>query len=276
MQSKRYVVTGGNAGIGYEIVRGLAQKSAEVVLVSRDEARGRTAQAELQAATGAGKIDLVVGDLGTVAGTRQLATDLLAAYPTLDGLINNAGVWMTRKVLNEDGLELSFMVNHLAPFMLSQLLLPALQAAGHARIVHVNAGLYVKGKVDLQKTPYGKDFGRIRTYANSKLCAVLTLPEQARRLAGNSVTVNMVHPGVIRTGLGDTSGVVGWLLRQVKRQWATPLQGAVAPIWLATAPELAEQCGIYFNEQVPMPLADNAQDEALAAALWQLSERLMQ
>jgi NAD(P)-dependent dehydrogenase (short-subunit alcohol dehydrogenase family) len=273
MQQKVCVVTGGNAGIGYEIVQALAQQQARVVLVGRNAARGQAAQQAIQAATG-GTVDLVVGDVGSVASTRQLADSLLADYPAIHVLINNAGVWMTKKVLNEDGLEQSFMVNHLAPFMLNHLLLPALRAAGGARIVDVNAGLYANGKVDLAKTPYGKDFGRIRTYANSKLCGVLTLAEQGRRLEGSGVTINMVHPGVIRTGLGDSSGPIGWLLRWVKRSWATPAQGAVAPVWLATAPEVAGKSGLYFNEKEALALADVAKDEALAADLWALSVRL--
>ncbi|MCB0000290.1 MAG: SDR family NAD(P)-dependent oxidoreductase [Anaerolineales bacterium] len=273
MAEKVYVVTGGNAGIGYEIVQTLARQQGRVVMVSRDEARGRAAQRAIHAATG-GSVDLVVGDVGSVASTRRLADQLLAAYPAIHVLINNAGVWMTKKVVNEDGLEQSFMVNHLAPFMLNHLLLPALKAADPARIVDVNAGLYVNGKVDLAKTPYGKDFGRLRTYANSKLCGVLTLAEQARRLEGSGVTINMVHPGVIHTGLGDSNGVMGWLLRRIKRNWAAPDAGAVAPVWLATAPEVAGKTGLYFNEKAEMPLAAVAQDEALAADLWALSVRL--
>lgn len=273
MAEKVCVVTGGNAGIGYEIGQALARQQARVVMVSRSEARGRAAQQAVQADTG-GTVDLVVGDVGSVASTRQLADTLLASYPVIHVLINNAGVWMTKKVLNEDGLEQSFMVNHLAPFMLNQLLLPALRAADGARIVDVNAGLYANGKVDLVKTPYGKDFGRIRTYANSKLCGVLTLAEQGRRLEGSGVTINMVHPGVIRTGLGDSSGPIGWLLRWVKRSWATPAQGAVAPVWLATAPEVAGKSGLYFNEKEVLALATVAKDEALAADLWALSVRL--
>lgn len=273
MAEKVCVVTGGNAGIGYEIVQALARQQVHVVMVSRDKARGEAARQAVEAATG-GTVRLAVGDVGSVASTRRLADTLLAAYPTIDILINNAGVWMTRPVVNEDGLEQSFMVNYLAPFMLNQLLLPALRSAAAARIVDVNAGLYVNGKVDLAKTPYGKDFGRLRTYANSKLCGVLTLAEQARRLAGSGVTINMVHPGVIRTGLGDSRGLVGWLLRLVKRGWADPAEGAVAPVWLATAPEVVGKSGLYFNEQEEMPLAAVAQDAALAAALWALSGRL--
>ena len=274
MQNGVHIVTGGNAGIGIEIVKSLAQMGAHVVLVSRSDTRGQAALAQVKQANAAANVELVVGDVGSIAGTRQLADTLLAAYPAIQVLVNNAGVWPTEKVLNEDGLEQAFMVNHLAPFMLSHLLMPALKAAAPARIVQVNAGLYVKGKVDLEQTPYGGDFGRIKTYCNTKLCSVLTLKEHARRLEGSGVTVNMVHPGVLRTGLGDSQGIVGWLLRQVKRTWAPPEDGAVAPVWLATAPELATTSGVYFNEKEMMPFDDVALQPELAHKLWELSEQL--
>jgi NAD(P)-dependent dehydrogenase (short-subunit alcohol dehydrogenase family) len=175
---------------------------------------------------------------------------------------------------NSDGLEMGFMVNFLAPFMLSHLLRERLIASAPARIVHVNAGLYVNGKVDIEKTPYGTDFGRIRTYASTKLCGVLTLAQEAAMFAPYGVTVNMVHPGVVNTNLGQMGGPLGWLLKLVKRSWMTPAQGAVAPIWLATSSEVVDQTGCYFNEKAVVPLADVAKDEQLARQLWQFAEQV--
>lgn len=271
---KVYIVTGGNSGIGYEICVALAQQSAHVVLVSRTPERGQTAQKSIQDLVPHAKVDLVIGDVGSIASTKKLAQTLLDGYPTIDALINNAGVWMTKKQLNEDGLEFSFMINHLAPFMLNQLLQERLIASAPSRIVCVNAGLYVKGKVDLEQTPYGHDFGRIRTYASSKLCNVLTLKQQASQLEGSGVTINMVHPGVIQSSLGDSKGIMGWLLRQVKKRWSTAEEGAEAPVWLATAPELAQTSGGYFDEKRQIPLDEVAQNEALADAIWRLSAQL--
>lgn len=273
MQTGAYIVTGANAGIGYEIALSLAKKGLHVVMVCRNAARGKAALARIRATTNA-NVELQLGDLSTVASTRQLADTLLERYAKVACLIHNAGIWPTKKVINADGLELAFMVNHLAPFLLTQRLAKRLVASAPARIVYVSAGLYIKGKVDLEQTPYGEDFGRIRTYCNTKLCSVLTLDRLATQFADSGVTVNMVHPGVIRTNLGDSGGPVGWLLRQVKRSWSTPAEGAIAPVWLATAPEHAETNGVYFDEKTVMPLADNAKDKALAESLWHLSLKL--
>ncbi|MFZ1396294.1 MAG: SDR family NAD(P)-dependent oxidoreductase [Candidatus Promineifilaceae bacterium] len=271
MKDRVCVVTGGNAGIGRAMVQALAQQQAQVVLVSRDKVRGETAVQEIRQTLPQAQIELVVGDVGSVASTHALAQTLLARYPLIHVLINNAGVWPTKKQINEDGLEMGFMVNHLAPFMLNQLLQERLQASAPARIVNVNAGLYVNGRVDLQKTPYGADFHPIRTYASSKLCSVLCLPLEAAQLAGSGVTINAVHPGVINTKLGAMRGPLGWLMKLVKRSWATPEQGAIAPVWLATAPELVDTNGRYFNEKEAIPLADVAQNAELAQQLWQFS-----
>ena len=273
MENKVCIVTGGNRGIGYEIVKALVLQGMDVVMVSRSKERGQAALAQLQAEVQQGQMTLVVGDLGTVAGTRQLADDLLQTCPHIDVLINNAGVWPTKKILNADGLELGFMVNFLAPFMLSQLLKERLIASAPARIVHVNAGLYVKGKVDLARTPFGADFSRLRSYADSKLCAVLTLAQEAALFAPHGVTVNMVHPGVVNTDLGQMGGVLGWLLKQVKRGWMMPAQGAGAPVWLATAADVSDETGLYFNEKEVIPVDAVAQDKQLAHDLWQFAEQ---
>lgn len=275
MDDKLCVVTGGNAGIGKAIVTALAQRQAQVVFVSRDARRGQEALAEILQEAPDGRVEMVVGDLGTIASTQRLAEALLAKLPAIHVLINNAGIWMTKRVLNEDGLELTFMVNHLAPFILTNHLLPRLQASAPARIVNVNAGLYVNGRLDLQRTPTGQDFSRIRTYADSKLANVLFTRELASRITGSGVTVNAVHPGVIRTNLGVSPGAMGFILGLVKRFWQPPAEGADAPVWLATAPEAAAANGRYFVLREETPVTSVAQDDDLARQLWTLSEELV-
>lgn len=268
------VVTGANAGIGKAIAYSLAQAGLQVVMICRHEARGQQAAAEIKTAVPHNPPDLLIGDLGTIAGVQQAAADLLRHYPQIHILINNAGVWATKRELNEDGLEISFMVNHLAPFLLTNLLLERLKDSRPARIVNVNAGLYVKGKLDLDKTPYGHDFHSLKSYANTKLANVLFTVELARHLEGSGVTVNALHPGVIRTHLGDRSGPLGWLLKLVKRSWKTPDEGAKSPVWVATAAELEGVNGRYYNEFEEIPIDPVAQDEALAKQLWELSGTL--
>jgi NAD(P)-dependent dehydrogenase (short-subunit alcohol dehydrogenase family) len=276
MDHKPYIVTGANAGIGKAIAHALAGMGRRVVVVSRDPEKGRTAVEEIRAATGNRDVELVVGSLNTVADARKLGETIRDRYPSIDCLINNAGVWMTKKVLNADGLETTFMVNHLGPFILTNLLLPSLIAGKPARVVNVNAGLYVFGRLDLEKTPYGEDFGRFRTYCNSKQANLLFTVELARRLeaTGVTVTVNALHPGVINTGLGDREGVLGSVLKAYKRLWKTPEQGAAAPVWVATAPELEGVSGRFFLLTKEKKILPKGKDPEAAARLWELSERL--
>ncbi|HYF63592.1 MAG TPA: SDR family NAD(P)-dependent oxidoreductase [Herpetosiphonaceae bacterium] len=269
MAAKTYLVTGGNTGIGKAIASELARQGRRVAIVSRDPAKGAAAVDEIRAASGNQHISLIPGDLGSIAGANRLADRILDECPDLGALINNAGVWMTERVITADGLELSFMVNHLAPVILSTRLLDRLRANAPARIVAVNAGLYPQGRLDLARTPYGQDFRRMGTYATTKLFNVLAMLELARQVEGSGVTVNLIHPGVIRTQLGASSGPLGALLRLAKRFWKTPEEGARGPVRLATAPELEMVNGQYFNECEPIPLAEIAQDRLLSRQVWQ-------
>lgn len=269
------VVTGANAGIGKAVAQQLAQQGHHVVAACRDEARGKAAVAEIRAAAGPdARVDLVQGDLSTVTSVRELAARLLAQYHSIHVLVNNAGVWMTQRRLNADGIEMTFMVNHLAPFLLSNLLLDRLKASAPARIVNVNSGLYVKGEADLEKLPTGENFNRFKTYMHSKVCNVYFTTELARRLNGSGVTVTALHPGVIRTNLGDAPGALGALIRLAKRFWATPEDGAKPVVRLAVADDVQGVTGKYYNELEEMPIAENAKSPETSAKLWALSEKL--
>jgi len=269
-----YIVTGANAGIGNAISRELAQRGLSVVMVSRSLDRGEAARSEIISTSGTATIDLVQGDLGDVESVHKLADDLLKKYRRVACLINNAGIWMQRKELNVDGLERTFMVNHIAPFILTNRLLPRLKENAPSRIVNVNAGLYALGKADLEKTPYGLDFSRMRTYADTKLCNLLFTLELARRITGSGVTVNALHPGVIRTNLGDAPGFLGALSRFAKRFFAAPEKGADAPVWLAVAPELEGVSGKFFFLRKEGKLTEDVRNEVLARDLWDLSSKL--
>jgi NAD(P)-dependent dehydrogenase (short-subunit alcohol dehydrogenase family) len=251
------VVTGGNRGIGLEVARQLAARGLRVVAVARDAPQARAALG--QAA------EVVEGDLGCLRSTRHLARDLLERCPRIDLLIHNAGLWPSRLERNEDGLERAFMVNHLAPFALNHLLHERLSAA-RARVVTVSAGLYAKGRVDLARTPAGDDFHPLRTYATTKLCNLLTLASFAERWKHDGVTVHALHPGVIRTGLGDRDGALGLVLRAVKRLWKTPREGA-RPV-VAVALEEGLRSGSYHHLEAETPLLPVARDTALAKRVW--------
>lgn len=266
MGPKTIVVTGANRGIGYAVAERLVARGAHVVLLVRDRARGEEARTALRVA-GSGEVSLVVGDLGTVRDARAAAEALLDACPTLDVLVHNAGVWPSRREVDEQGLERAFVVNHLAPFVLNHLLSARL-AASRARVVQVSAGLYVKGRPDPARTPWGQDFHPLGTYPTTKLCNLLVMPLFAERWRALGVTVNAVHPGVIRTGLGDRGGALGLVLRAVKRLWRSPDEGARPVVRLALDPALEGVSGRYFHLETEAALLPPATDRALAERLW--------
>ncbi|MFI6601158.1 SDR family NAD(P)-dependent oxidoreductase [Nonomuraea sp. NPDC050536] len=251
------VVTGGNRGIGYAICEQLAAAGHRVLLAARSP---HQAAESLQ-----GDVEPVTADLSTIASVRRLAGELRDRTGRIDVLIHNAGLWPSRRTLTEDGLEESFAVNHLAPFLLNHLLEDHL-----SRVVQVTAGLYVKGRAEPGRTSVGAGFHQIRTYADTKLCNLLTVPLFAERWRERGITVDAVHPGVIRTGLGDRRGPVGWLLKLAKRGWATPEQGAEPVVRLAADPGT----GRYFNLTEEIPLQPPATDRELAQRIWEEAEAL--
>ncbi|MDI1446856.1 SDR family NAD(P)-dependent oxidoreductase [Polyangium sp. 6x1] len=269
---KTVVVTGGNRGIGRAVARELITRGCRVVLHARDRARGERALEELRGA-GPGEVTLVTGDLSTKRGIRETADAILAACPRIDVLIHNAGLWPSERILNEDGLEMAFVVNHLAPFMLNHLL-EARLVESRSRVVQVSAGLYVKGRPDLEKTPTGEDFQPLGTYPTTKLCNLLLVPRFAARWKERGPTILALHPGVIRTGLGDRKGMLGRLLRVVKRLWKSPEEGARPVVRLALDPALDGVTGRYYHLDVETELLPIARDEALAAKLWSQAEKL--
>jgi len=271
---KQAIVTGGTRGIGKEICRQLLTQNFEVIFIGRDKATGAAVQEELQTSFPDSSVNYLYGDLGTIASCKKLATDIQGQADTIDLLINNAGIWPTELSTNSDGLEMAFMVNHLAPLILTKELLPNIQKAENSRIVNVNAGLYPKGKVSTEATPYGKDFHKIKTYCNTKLCNILATLEIADKLEGSGTTINALHPGVIKTGLGDFGGFMGLLLNFVKNFWKSPEQGAVAPVWLATAPELEGVNGKYYNEKKEEEITGQATEAGIRKDMWNKSLEL--
>lgn len=270
------VVTGGNSGIGLHTVIGLAKAGARVALVSRNRERGEAALQEALAAAPGARVDLVLGDLGSLASTRALAAELLARYPAIHVLVNNAGLWMTERTLTADGLETTFAVNHLAPFLLTNLLLERLIASGPARIVNVSSEGHRQGRLDFDDLQAARRFGKVKAYCDSKLANVLFTRELARRLEGTNVTANALHPGVVATNLGNnSSGVIRWVFDKVGPLFfKTPAQGARTSLHVATSPALDGVSGRYFKDSRESKPARAARDDAAARRLWQVSEEL--
>jgi retinol dehydrogenase-12/retinol dehydrogenase-13 len=241
------VVTGANAGLGRATALGLARLGARVVLACRDAGRGERARAEIAAESGQAALEVMVVDLARPASIRGFARDLAARHPRLDVLVNNAGVWQSRRTETPEGLETTWATNVLGYFLLTELLKPALQAAGRARVVNVAsefAGGLDLGDVGFERRPFD---GRA-AYQQSKQADRMLTWAQARRLAGTGVTANAMHPGFVATEIfRKGGGLLGWAVSAYARWKARPpAQGADTIVWLAASPEVAGRTGGFF------------------------------
>ncbi|NVI87672.1 SDR family NAD(P)-dependent oxidoreductase [Actinomadura sp. BRA 177] len=254
-EALRVAVTGGNRGVGRAVAAEAVRRGHRVAIVARRPDAGAAAAREIGA-------ELVVGDLSSVAAVRKLA----GALSEVDVLVHNAGLWPDRRVLNEDGFEQAFFTNHLAPFLLNRLLEDRLR-----RVVQVSAALYVTGRVDPGRTPAGKDFHLVNTYAGTKLANLMMVPLFAERWKDTGVTIDAVHPGVLRTDLGSRPGVRGFVLRTMK--WTLkPVSMSGPPVADLIA---AEGTGRYFQVRKEKPLKPKALDGPLAARLWADAEKVL-
>lgn len=254
------IITGGNRGIGRAVAEQLAFRGYRVVIVARDRVSGEHVAGALAG-------EFVFGDLSSVRTTRDLA-ERLRAFQQIDVFVHNAGLWPAANERNEDGVERAFATNHLAPFLLNHLLEPTF-VASRTRVVQVSAGLAAKGRPDPERSAVGADFHAMRTYATTKLYNLMTVPRFAERWADRGVTINAVHPGVIRTGLGDRKGAVGFLLRAVKRLWKSPEEGARPVVRLAVDAEVSALTGRYFDRDREIPYPDVARDDAMLGRIWE-------
>jgi len=264
---KVVVVTGGNRGLGLEIARDVRTRGHDVVIVSRSFARGAAAARALEAASAGGEVRVVEGDLGSVDGVLETGGKLLARCPSIDVLVHNAGLWPSARRRDARGLEEAFVVNHLAPFALNHLLLPRL-AERRGRVVLVTAGLYVAGRPSVERTPTGEDFHPLRTYPTTKACALSLLPRFSALFAAHGVALHAVHPGVLRTGLGDRAGALGAALSLVKRLWKPASEGARAVTRLAFDEAFVAPSGRLFLELEEASIVRPADDAELASALY--------
>lgn len=279
MKGRVVAITGANAGIGRATARALAARGAKVLACGRDRRRLEDALASIRAEVTGADVTPLVADLSSVEEVRGLAAQIRAQTDRLDVLINNAGVGVDRRQETVDGFELTFAVNHLAPFVLTTELLDLLEASAPARVITVSSANHVGAKtLDLEDLQSRERFAWQDVYARSKLCNVLFTRELARRLAGTGVTANCLHPGVIATEFGaggDLRGLNAWMFRVLKWFLPGPERGASTSVYLASSPDVAETTGRYFADCKPKRPSRLATDDALAGALWRESERLV-
>jgi retinol dehydrogenase 14 len=277
MDGQTVLVTGGTGGIGKATATGLAAMGARVGITGRDTARTRAAAAEIAAASGNPAVDPFPADMSSQGEVRRLAGQILTAYPRLDVLVNNVGgFWATRR-LTADGLEYTFAVNHLAPFLLTGLLLDRLTVGAPARIVTVSSGAHATGKIDFADLQGERRYSGQRAYSQSKLANVMFTYELARRLGGTGVTATVLHPGVVRTGFAaeDPSPMWKAFLPLVRLFLKTPEKGAATSIYLASSPAVDGVTGTYFADRKPKKSSPASYDTAAAARLWQVSADLV-
>jgi NAD(P)-dependent dehydrogenase (short-subunit alcohol dehydrogenase family) len=277
MAGRTVLVTGGTSGIGRATAAGLAGLGARVAITGRDPARTEAAARWIRDSAGLGEVDVFVADLSSQAEVRRLADDVLARLPRIEVLVNNVGgYWDTRHV-TADGLEHTFALNHLAPFLLTMLLLDRLAQCAPARVVTVASGAHTTGRIDFDDLQGERTYSGSRAYSQSKLANILFTQELARRSKARGVTANALHPGVVRTSFGadDPGAVQRWLVPLMRPFMRSPEQGAATSIRLAAAPELAQVTGGYFADGKPRRSSDASHDQAVAARLWQVSADLV-
>ena len=269
------LVTGATAGIGLETALGLARTGFRVIIAGRNEARLAEARRWL-AERGADGVETARADFASLAEVRQLAETVLARHDRLDVLVNNAGQITPEYQTSADGYELTFAVNHLAPFLLTNLLLDRLRACAPARIVNVASQAHKGARLDVGALTGDRDWTPLKAYGRSKLCNILFTRALARRLDPREIVAASLHPGVIATKIGDHAGnIAGWGWRLVKPFLTTPEKGAATSLFLATVADATPYHGAYLSDSKPAQPDPAALDDALGERLWSESARLV-
>ena len=278
------MITGANSGIGYVTSLELARKGAHVIMVCRNREKGEAAKLKITQETKNDKIDLFIADFNSQASIRSMVSEFKLKNDKLEVLINNAGTTQSKRRITQDGLEMTFGVNHIGPFLLTTLLLNTLKASAPARIINVSSGLHHQvSTLDLDDLQFEKrKYRYMDVYGASKLCNVLFTYELHERLQAENikdVTVNAVHPGFIRTNLGRDGGgffqkyLFHYLIRPLIAK--SPDKGAETSIYLASSPEVAGISGKYFVNKEPRRSSELSYDRELQKKLWIISEKIV-
>jgi NAD(P)-dependent dehydrogenase (short-subunit alcohol dehydrogenase family) len=271
LKGKICMITGANSGIGKETALGLAKLGATVVMVCRNPVLGKDAQDWIKKMSGNSSIDLLLADLSSQQAVRDLVSEFRSKYDQLHVLINNAGAVIQKRTLTVDGLETTFAVNYLAPYLLTNLLLDVLKASAPARVINVTSGLHKRASIDFDDLQSEKRYGGFWSYNKAKLAFIHFTYHLSKELDGTGVTVNIFNPGVARTNLGrDTP----WYMRWAVIFFKNPRKCAETPIYLASAPELEGITGKYFENKRETRSSEASYDEVIAAKLWQVSTQL--
>jgi len=277
MTGKVVLVTGGTGGIGKATAIGLAALGARVGITGRDLTRAERVAAEIRTASGNPAVDPFAADMSSQAEVRRLAVAVLDAYPRLNVLVNNVGGFWAHRHPTVDGLELTFAVNHLASFLLTNLLLDRLKASAPARVVTVSSHVQAEGRIDFDDLQGARDYSGQAAYSQSKLANVMFTNELARRLEGTGVTATCLHPGFVRTDFGaeDQAWFFSIISHAVRPFLKTPAQGARSSIYLASSPDMQGVTAQFFVNSKPKTANKVAYDADMTRRLWDVSAGLV-
>jgi retinol dehydrogenase 14 len=277
MAGRTVLVTGSTGGIGGATAWGLARLGANVAITGRDEVRAEHVATQIRTATGA-DVEVFLADLSAQADVRRLANDALERLTRIDVLVNNVGGYWNTRQLTIDGLERTFAVNHLAPFLLTELLLPRMRRHGHARIVTVASHAHTQGRIDFNDLQGERSYSGARAYNQSKLANVLFTYELARRLHGTDIMANTLHPGVVSTSFGaeDPSRTQQLLVPILRPFMKSAERGAATSVHVAAARDLQGVTGRYFTNSRARESSPQSYERETAARLWQTTTELIE
>ena len=270
------LVTGASSGIGLHIAIGLARAGMGVVITGRDRARTEAARRFIIECSRSDRVEIVLADFSRLAEVRRLAEEFLSSHDRLDVLVNNAGLFSPKYRISADGFELTFAVNHLAPFLLTNLLFERLKTSAPARIINVASKAHRHNRIDIGNLARPQDWTMAKAYGRSKLCNILFTKELASRVDANEIVATCLHPGMVATAIGQRGGLVelGW--RLMKPFMIGPVQGAETPVFLATVADPTPFHGGYVVRKTLTQPGSPALDSRLARRLWDESTRLVE
>lgn len=276
LQDKTILITGATGGIGFIAARSLAGMGATVAIVGRDAARTEARAQEIRRTTGNYRVTALIADLSEMAQVRELAEQVRRTYPRLDVLLNNAGALFMSRNITREGFERTFALNHLAPFLLTNLLLGALKSNAPARIVTVASVAHIGAHVDFgDVNRAARAYHAMGAYSDSKLANIMFTYALARRLEGTGVTANCLHPGFVATGFAKNNGGMSRIGMSLLRPFAiSPERGAQTSVYLASSPKVAGVSGKYFANKRPVQSSSVSYDVAAQERLWALSEQM--
>jgi retinol dehydrogenase-13 len=276
MAGKVCIISGATSGVGLEASKRLARAAAHIVMVCRNQEKAERISGEIRTRWKV-PVDIIIADFSRLEEVRKAAEVILSNYPKIDVLINSAGLHVTKRTYTTEGFEMVFCVNHLAPFLLTQLLIDRLKESAPARILQVNSEGHRFNGLDPEDLDWKKrHYTGLRSYGASKTAQLLTVWELADRLKGSGVTINALHPGDVKTNIGNNNGwLYKWFLHHVTWHFLKdPAISGEAIYYLASAPEISDVSGRFFNLTIDEKPAAHALDRSMGKRIWELSMKM--